>query len=140
MKKYLTVVLIAVSFFGCASLKDFPKVVLGTSTRELEAARSNSIYQDYPYKKAACFDALLRIISKNKYHVFIQDPARGLIVVMNIPNYVDTTRVGIFINELPQGEGVRVEFSSRSTPAKRAVAKLLFGELSDFFKKQPAVK
>ena len=138
MKKYFLVVLIVTSLAGCASSKDFPKVLLGTSTRDLESARSNSIYQDYPYSKAACFDAILRIVNKNKYYVFIQDPARGLIVLMSIPDFVDTTEVGVFITELPKDQGVRVEFSSQSTPAKRAVAKFLFGELSDFFNKGSA--
>ncbi len=140
MKKYIPLLLIVVSLAGCASLKDFPKLVIGTSTRDLEAARANSIYQDYPHDKTTCFDAVLRVVNKNKYYVFMQDPSRGIIVVMNIPDFVDTTEVGVFITELPQGQGARVEFSSRSSPAKKAVAKLLFGELSDFFNKRAEVK
>jgi hypothetical protein len=55
---------------------------------------------------------------------------------MNIPGVVDTTEVGVFLTRLPKGqEGVRVELTSRSSPAKKTVAKLLFPELSEKFKK-----
>jgi len=117
-------------------LQDLPKKMAGVSTHSLEEARVNSIYQVYPCDINACFDAVIDIAVKAKYHVFMKDRVGGFISLMNVPSVVDTTEVGVFLTELPQGqEGVRVELASRSSPAKKIVAKLLFPELGDKFKK-----
>jgi len=108
---------------------------MGTSTKNLEAGKADSIYQVYPCEIMACFDAVEKVAQKNEYHVFMKDAVRGLIVLMSIPGYVDTTEVGVFLTELPQEQGVKVELSSRSSPAKKAVAKALFSDLNDYFKK-----
>ena len=65
----------------------------------------------------------------------MKDEVRSFMVVMNIPGCVDTTEVGVFFTDLPRQQGVKVELSSRSSPAKKAVAKVLFSELNDRFKK-----
>ncbi len=131
--RFLSVSLITflLLFAGCGSLQDSPKSFVGSSTRVLEAGRSDSIYQVYPSDMPRCFDAVVQIAAKNHYYIFSQDQARGLVVLLNIPGCVDTTEVGVFLTELPAGEGIRVELSSRSTPAKRAVAKVLFSELKE---------
>lgn len=121
--------------FGCASLWDAPKNVAGFSVRDMEGRRSGSIYQSYACTLPSCFNAVTNIAIQNKYNIFTKDEARGLIVLMGIPGAVDTTEVGVFFTVLEKESGVKVEISSRSSPAKRTVAVLLFAELAQKFNK-----
>ena len=61
----------------------------------------------------------------NNYLIFQKDEVKGYIILMGIPGYVNTTEVGVFLVEV-SGHETRVELSSLSTNAKRAVAKTLF--------------
>ncbi len=124
-----------VAFCGCASLLDAPKNVAGVSVRDMEDRRSGSIYQSYECSTMECFDAIIDIAILNKYNVFSKDQVKGIIVLMDIPGAVDTTEVGVFLTALENKNGIKVEISSRSTPAKRTVAVLLFAELAQKFTK-----
>ena len=115
---------------GCASLWDAPKNILGYSTREMEEARATSSYLVYQTDLKSAFDAVADIVTDKSLYVHIKDELRGMIVVMNVPGVVDTTEVGIFFTA--QENGVKVEVSSRSTPAKKAVALMLFSALPEF--------
>ena len=116
---------------GCASLCDVPRTIVGYSTRDLEAARANAVYQIYSPAETQVFSAVLLAARKERYTVFMKEEARGLIVLMNIPGVVDTTEVAVFLSNDPAGKGTKVEIASRSTPAKRAVALAVFPRLSD---------
>jgi hypothetical protein len=120
---------------GCAGLLDAPKNVVGISVRDMEDRRSGSIYQSYECSVMECFDAVVDIAVLNKYNVFLKDEAKGVIVLMDIPGAVDTTEVGVFFTALETSKGVKVEVSSRSAPAKRTAAVLLFAELAQKFTK-----
>jgi hypothetical protein len=135
MKSIWVVLVLAVFSAGCASLTDAPRKVIGISTRTLEHEKGASIYQSYDCDLSGCFSAVLEIADNARYHVFMKDQIRGLIVLMNIPGAVDTTEVGVFFTPDPKGRGVRVECSSRSSSAKRSVAQMLFGELSLRYRK-----
>jgi hypothetical protein len=135
MKKLFFILLSIVVFAGCSTFKDISKNTMGVSMRDLEAGKADSIYQVYSCDMGACFDAVADIARKNQYYVFMKDEIRGFIVLMNIPGCVDTTEVGVFFTELPNRQGVKLELSSRSSPAKRTVAKVLFSALNDQFKK-----
>jgi len=124
-----------ISFFGCASLLDAPKNVVGVSIRDMEDRRGFSIYQAFECTAQQCFDAVVDIATVNKYNVFLKDEMRGVIVLMNVPGAVDTTEVGVFFTSLGTQTGTKVEISSRSSPAKRTAAVLLFAELAQKFNK-----
>jgi hypothetical protein len=119
---------------GCASLWDSPKNIVGVSVRDLQEMRVESLYQAYPAEYSDVFSAVLDVAKDEKYHVFSKSQDRGLIVLMNIPGCVDTTEVGVFLTRLGDRE-IKVELSSRSTPAKRAVAQRLFIDLEKRFPK-----
>ncbi|MBF0486120.1 MAG: hypothetical protein HQL16_06375 [Candidatus Omnitrophica bacterium] len=135
MKKQFIIVASLCVLAGCASLSDVPKKVAGVSTRVLEDTRAHSIYQSYDCDTTACFDSVLDVARKNKYVVFMKDDIRGFIVLMGIPGCVDTTEVGVFLTPQADGKGVKVEISSRSSPAKRTVALVLFEQLAQKYKK-----
>ena len=135
MKKISLILFAILVLTGCSSLRNVSRDVMGVSTDTLESGKADSIYQVYPCEIGACFDAVIEIARDNNYYIFMKDGVRGLVVLMNIPECVDTTEVGVFLTELPGPQGVRVELSSRSSPAKKAVAKVLFSEMNDRFKK-----
>jgi uncharacterized protein YceK len=133
MKKTILVFAVFV-LTGCATIADTPKNVIGFSTRDMEVALVKATTEDFQADFTGLFDTVLDVAKENKYYIFTQDEVRGLIVLMNIPGFVDTTEVGVFITPLKVG-AFMVEVSSRSSPAKEAVAKVILGKLEDKFKK-----
>ena len=133
--KGLCVFLMLGSLAGCAGLWDAPKNIAGVSIRNMENRRPESIYQSYECSMNDCFNAIVEIASINKYNIFQKDEARGVIVLMDVPGAVDTTEVGVFLTMLEKRQGVKVEVSSRSSPAKRTAAVLFFAELAKKFTK-----
>ena len=127
----LWLILLALFVSGCATLVDTPSSIVGFSTRDLEDARAHSVYHSYRCSLDQCDAAILAFAEKHKYSVFMRDKRCQLTVLMGIPGYVNTTEVGIFLSVVDGG--VRVELSSRSSPAKRAVALKLFSELAEKF-------
>ena len=118
---------------GCASLWDAPQNVLGFSRRDMDAARGSAASAVYHADFLDVYEAILDIATKSKYHVFLKDEVRGFIVLMDVPGMVDTTEVGVYVTSLAGGGRVRVEVSSRSTPAKRVVAERILNALAESF-------
>ena len=127
MRIFAAAVLVLI-FSGCASIHEAGKTVWGSSIRQLEKHRAQAISRTYHKGYWDCSQATLKVIEENKYTIFQKDEIKGYIVIMGVPGYVDTTEVGIFFVEVSDNE-VRIELSSLSTNAKRAVAKALFKAL-----------
>ena len=68
----------------------------------------------------------------NNLDLFMKNRKKNLIVVMGVPNCVDTTEVGIFFTPVDEGN-VKVELSSLSSKAKKIAAEMVFAELSKHF-------
>jgi hypothetical protein len=133
MKKSI-LFLVVCALSGCATVAEAPKNIIGISTKGIETARVDASFGDFQADFTGLYDAILAIADKNSYYIFSQDEVRGLIVLMNVPGFVDTTEVGIFISPRKSGE-FRVEVSSKSAPAKEAVASVIFEKLADKYKK-----
>lgn len=129
MKNRCLLLLSILVFSGCSTLSDAPRNILGFSTKEMEDARGQSVYQSYNCEFSQCFSAVLALMEESKINVFSRDEERGLIVLMGVPGVVDTTEVGVFFFQVPQQKVVKVEVASRSAPAKRKVARLIFSKL-----------
>lgn len=141
---------------GCSSVKETAKVLWGSSTKALEEAREEAVSKvlNCPYED--CYEAVLKIFRKEKevsedstpgavtsllenaelipsatqpFHIFLNDPIKGVIVVMGIPGNVDTTEVGIFLTKL-NNRVTRIEIASLSTSAKMKVADIVFNALT----------
>lgn len=141
-RRYSIVFLLAwvVSLSGCETLKS----IWGSSTQTLEAAIPNGISRTYVCGFRDCYQAILALDHKDQtrlpktkkyFDVFLKDPVRGRIVVMGIPEQVDTTEVGIFLTEESSG-GIRMDVTSLSTQAKEKVATAVFNELDSSFQKK----
>ncbi|HBO96683.1 MAG TPA: hypothetical protein DE315_06595 [Candidatus Omnitrophica bacterium] len=72
-------------------------------------------------------------IADNKFFdIFLKDPHQKHIVVIGVSGNVDTTEVGIFLEEAGPS-AVKVEISSLSSTAKRRVAQAVFEALDKRF-------
>ncbi|HBG62438.1 MAG: hypothetical protein A2Y03_06685 [Omnitrophica WOR_2 bacterium GWF2_38_59] len=136
MQRLLFIILLVV-VSGCANVTETAKVVLGNSTKALEEGRAEAIKKSYACSYQECFYAVLSLakneepepLSEKKYfEVFSKKIDKDHIVVMGIPGNVDTTEVGIFFARRSL-KSVEIEISSRSSSAKRKVAKAVFKEL-----------
>ena len=126
--RVFAVVILSLTLAGCASVAEVGKTFWGSSTREMEKRRVDAITRTYHKGYWECMEAVLKAVAENHYLIFQKDEVRGHVVVMCIPGYINTTEVGIFFVEISDNE-VRIELSSLSTNAKRAVAKALFKDL-----------
>ncbi len=147
----------SIIFSSCAFVTEVSKTIWGSSTRALENARVEAISQSFRCSVNECFDAVLMIagqekeekvkaddseegeekketVVKKRFDVFIQNRAKRHIVVMGVVGNVNTTEVGIFLDEIDDGV-VKIDISSLSTSAKRKVAKAIFDKLTLQFKK-----
>lgn len=157
-------------FSGCAQATEFVRSIWGSSTKDLEEARANSIHKTYRCSVTECFNTVLQLTETpeekdftvippgqdathlasvspknpsqnaimpppedtNYLDLFMKNPKKNLIVVMGVPNCVDTTEVGIFFT--PDGDGnTKVELSSLSTKAKKITAEMVFAQLNKHF-------
>jgi len=128
-------ILFAVMLFfvsGCASVEETAKTIWGSSTRALNEARSEALTKTFSRGYWEVLRMVVTTAEKTHLYVFKKDTIRGEIILMKVPGCVDTTEVGIFIVEISDNES-RVEISSLSTRAKRAVARLIFKGLDVAF-------
>ncbi|MBF0523349.1 MAG: hypothetical protein HQL24_09895 [Candidatus Omnitrophica bacterium] len=136
--------ILTLSFFvcGCESLLDAPKVIWGSSVRELEADRAHADKKTYFASFNDCYQTILDLAKidpsaklpvAKPYEIFSKDPIRGIIVVMGIKGNIDTTEVGIFLTE-NNDNTLTVEVASSSSSAQEKAAKIVFTELNKRFK------
>ena len=137
MKKILTTLIIICIFFcnGCTQQVMEPfKTVWGSSTRALDHARDEAISKIYSCSFDICYDAVLNIVKKAEYVIFINDRVKKHIVVMGIKGNVNTTEVGIFFDTM-EAFKTKIDISSLSSSAKEKVAQVIFDGLDKKFKK-----
>ena len=131
IRPFLSIVLI-LPLSGCASVADPLKMIWGSSTKALQEARADSISKTYPCHFDECFDAVLKIAGEEKYKVFMKDRVKGLIDVIGVKGNVNTTEVGIFLDEL-NADQTKIDIASLSTTAKTKVARAVFDGLDKKF-------
>lgn len=115
---------------GCAQTAEFSKSLWGSSTRSLEQARVNALVRNYDQPVSRCYDEVIKAVRESKYHIFIDNKPKATIVLMGIKGSVNTTRVGIFLSELSDGQ-TKIYVSSLSSNAKRIVAGKIFPHLDE---------
>lgn len=136
-QKFITIIF-ALSLGGCTLINQVTepiKVIWGSSTRALEAARAEALSKTYHCEYNACYDAVLEIVKQRNYEIFINERARERMVIMGITGNVNTTEVGIFFDKLNKFQ-IQIDISSLSSTAKENVAKVIFEELDKKFQEQ----
>ena len=137
LRQKIIIIFSALSLGGCTLINHAAepvRVVWGSSTRALEAARDQAISKTYNCDFDACYDTVLEIIKERKYLLFINQRLKKRIVVMSIPGNVDTTEVGIFFSKFTTS--VKVDISSLSSTAQERVASAMFDGLDKKFQTQ----
>ncbi|MFA5060584.1 MAG: hypothetical protein WC676_08160 [Candidatus Omnitrophota bacterium] len=160
MKKLSVLIALVFILTGCARVTEVTKALWGSSTRALEDSRVDAISKTFPCSFDDSFNEVLKIAAAGvpapvltdadddananasvsaeevKLTVFIKDRKRSRIVLMNIPNSIPTTEVGVFFLSLGPSE-TKIEIASLSPSAKTTAAEILFSRLSQAF---PAIK
>ena len=114
------------NLFGCASLKEGTRGILGISTKILEDERPDAIKKTYNYDYNTCFKKVADFLKEKGSYIYTQDPGRELLAL-----YVseeDTTPVGVFFKEI-DAQNTQVEISSPSTYAKELIAQRIAAAL-----------
>ena len=160
MKNFCFFVLAVVFCSGCAVIKEDAKLIWGSSTKQLEDGRKTAVSKTFSCDPKSCFDAILKfadiqgdaveplaakslsvpveqvatqhLVKSKTLEVFSKDRRRNFIVVMGIPDHVNTTEAGIFFTAVDGG--TLVEVTSMSTGAKLKVSEMIFAELLKNYK------
>lgn len=128
---YFTIVL-CLLLSGCASVERTAQNIWGSSVNHLENARVDALYDTIDCAYQECYEAIKEKLVQDQYIIFQERPEKGLIVVMGIPQAIDTTEVGVFLTPL-SADQTEVEVSSLSSPAKKKLAEYLFPFLMETF-------
>ena len=86
-------------FTGCATLKELPKKIWGSSTQALEQARAEGVSNTFSLDYETSFNKVIEILKKMDCYIHIKNKKRHLIVAMKFQGPDDTTEVGIFFRE-----------------------------------------
>lgn len=133
MKIHILVLSVGVFLCSCSWLTEPPRKIWGSSTQALEKQRvANALTAQINCSFIACFESVLALSKEAEYEVFIQDRHRRHVIVMGIKGNVNTTEVGIFLDEKPD-HGTQVDITSLSSTAKEKVADVIFGGLKSQF-------
>ncbi len=143
MLKLYILLIITIFISSCAYISDAPRTLWGSSVRVLEQERERAIVKEFQCTKDSCFDAVFamtqsyreqkRIEENPEADVdlmrFMANRDRGYIILMQVPEAVDTTEVGVFFERASE-KVTRVEISSLSSRAKSSAAKMIFERLA----------
>ena len=121
---------------GCARLQETARVIWGSSTRALEEERGNAVKQTYQCEIYDCFDAVIALAEDNALEVFVKDIVEKKIVLMDIPESINTTEVGVFLVRADAG-ATQVEVVSLSPKAQETTAGIIFSGLAETFSQVP---
>lgn len=139
MRNYSAILLVILLAFGslsCSQAIEFSKTIWGSSTRPLENARVDAVKETFDCPLDTCFDIVLEMTEDDLsadppkeriFDLFIKNKKKQLIVIMGVPESIDTTEVGIFFTAK---EGTTlIEVSSLSRTAKRVASQIIFDEI-----------
>jgi len=127
---------------SCGTVTETAKVIWGSSTKALEAARVDAPSRTFLCDLDACMDVVEGLTLEDldqdpprlkQFSLFNQDRRTGVLVLMDVPGMIKTTEVGVFFDPLPQDGGVKVDVASRSSHAEQNASDILFAELAKQF-------
>ena len=133
-KSFIIALFMVFALLGCTHVQEVSKVVWGSSTRALEEARYDAIRANYSCDVYDCFNEVSNIVREEDLDVFIEDRNKDLIVVMGIPDSIETTEVGIFFTYI-SSENTEIEIASLSPSTKMTTADIVFPSLEKSFSK-----
>jgi hypothetical protein len=125
--RYLVLTLFLAFFAGgCANLSFDAGAFAGVEIKDLEKARAKGKEKVFRISYDAAFDRMMGIIKSNDLTAYQSNRKKGYIVVMGFPRQTDTTRVGMFFDDLGDGT-TRITLSSLSTSCLIKAESIFFG-------------
>ncbi len=113
---------------GCAAISETPKILLGTSTRDLEAARKDAVAKEFDIAYEIAFQKVQDILKKNKCKIFYKNRTKGVLVAVNFSGFIDTSEAGIFFTQTEPTK-TKIEITSQSQELAKAASKIILSEL-----------
>jgi len=127
--------IISLSILGCAKIKEFPRILWGSSTKALDEARHRGVSKNYNCNIELCFEDVLELAKKEGLEIYIKDHKRWLIVVMGLKDSIETTEVGLFFSAIGSKE-TKIEVVSLSDSAQKTAATMFFKGLDKIYSEQ----
>ncbi len=126
--RYLLLMLFLTLFAGgCANLSYDAGAFAGLGIKDLEKARAKGAEKVFRISYDAAFDRMMGVIKSNGLTAYQSNREKRYIVVMGFPRQTDTTRVGVFFDDLGDGT-TRVTLSSLSRSCLIKAESMFFGE------------
>ncbi|MDD4956907.1 MAG: hypothetical protein PHH49_02335 [Candidatus Omnitrophica bacterium] len=110
---------------GCSSTKYNFKSVLGINVADLEEAKRTGMEKTVPLSRADAFNKVRDILVSNDLVIYQADARNGYIVAMGFPGQINTTRVGIFFDNV-SGSETKITLSSLSSMALATAGSIIF--------------
>lgn len=127
MKKIL-VIAISISIFASSLHAELPGMIrgfLGVNFTALEKAKKIGRTKIYQSSISETYKNMLKIAEAEKLTVYHEDYDEGMIVLMGFKKQLNTTMVGVFLDETEDGK-TAVTLSSESTTALNTAEKIIF--------------
>ncbi|MFH1847211.1 MAG: hypothetical protein ABH869_06640 [Candidatus Omnitrophota bacterium] len=126
-----TLSLSAIFSTGCAktnfNLPEFNLAsIAGINISDLEKAKESGIEKVFQRPYEIVFDEIQKIVKSKSLHIYQSNKRKKYIIAMGVPKQVNTTRIGIFFESLPDNK-TKVTLSSLSTSALLKAKELIFG-------------
>jgi hypothetical protein len=123
----LSVILVFIA--GCASIEESAKVIMGTSTKALEEAKTHkNLAQTFDIKYPDAYNIVMKFLKSKDITPFLHSRRKRRIVAVYFNGQADTTEVGIFFEEPAPGK-TKVIVTSLSSAHMFKAADLIFKEL-----------
>jgi len=116
MNKLLILLTLSMLMSGCYYITD----PLGKSTKEVKAAYPKAHGHFFAQDKAAMREKVKAIAEVNEWNIFQDLPEEDMFVIINVPGYINTTEVAIFVEQYKTGTIVRI--SSLNRKAQKDIA------------------
>jgi hypothetical protein len=121
----------AMSFSGCAGIKEGLKGFAGVSTKVLEEGRPSAISQSFNCDYNSCYLKVKAILQDMGAYIYAKDSQKKMIAI-----YVseeDTTPLGIFFEEVDKAN-TKILVSSPSVYAQELISGKIFSTLEKSLK------
>jgi hypothetical protein len=121
-----------VVFGGCGGLREFGREIAGTSTKDVEKSRPDSLKQEFICDYYTCSSLVRDSLKKSKVYIYRENSDNSAIYVYLSEK--DTTAAGIFLSSVDTLRTM-VEVASPSTFAKNDLMDKIRADLKDKIKK-----
>lgn len=116
MNKVLVLLTLSMLMSGCYYITD----PFGKSTKEVKAAYPKAHGHFFAQPEDKVREKVKAIAEVNEWNIFQDLPEENMFVIINVPGYIDTTEVAIYVEQYKTGTIVRI--ASLNRKAQKEIA------------------